>query len=615
MTHARFRAVLAGALLAGSAATAGDTVTSHGISAFGELKYPPDFAHFDYVNPDAPKGGTMSFRGVLASQTFDSLNLFILAGEPAQGLELIHDTLLVPSLDEPDAFYGQIAASIEYPEDRTWAIFNLRPEARFSDGEPIEADDVVWSLEALKTMGGPLYRLPLRDIESAEALGPHRVRFDFAEGAATRDLPTLAGSIDILPRHYYEEVAFDRSTLDPPVGSGEYLVDHVRPGQSIRYCRNPDYWGADLPVNVGDYNFDCYVYRYFADHNVSFEALKVGDYLFHEEYTSATWATQYDFPALERGWVVREVLPDERPAGAQGFWLNLRKPKFQDIRVRQAIGLMFNFEWTSATLFHGLYDRTDSFWENTTMQAEGLPEGEELAFLEQFRDRLDPAVFTEPAVTPPVNAADQQIGRGAIREASRLLDAAGWTVGDDGRRRNAAGEVLSIVFIDDQPTFERVILPFAANLRRVGIEARFELIDAAQMQERMEQFEYDAMGARYVLPMSPSVELRSIFGSAAAGDPGSPNLTGHADPAVDAMIDAVVAADSRETLEAQVRALDRVLRAKHIWVPNWSKGAHWIAHWDVFGRPERKPPFDRGDQLWWWDDDKHQALRAAGALP
>jgi microcin C transport system substrate-binding protein len=613
MRSRTFGAVLLG-LVAGMPAAAQETVVSHGISAFGELKYPPDFPHFDYVNPDAPQGGTMSFRGVLASRTFDSLNQFILAGEPAQGLELLYDTLLTPSLDEADAVYGQIAESLEYPETREWVIFNLRPEARFSDGEPLTAEDVVWTLEALQTMGSPYWRILLQDVEGAEALGPHRVRFDFAEGAATRDLPKVVGQLAILPRHYYETVAFDRSTLDPPVGSGEYVVDDVRPGQSVRYCRNPGYWGADLPVNAGTHNFDCYVYRYFADNTAAFEALKVGDYLFHEEFTSAIWATGYDFPALDRGWVVREVLGDDRSSGAQGFWMNLRREKLQDIRVREAIAMMFNFEWTNDTLFYGLYDRVDSFFENTPMQASGLPGEEELAVLSAHRDALPAEVFTEPAVVPPVADAGQQADRASVRAASRLLEEAGWTVGDDGLRRNRAGEVLTIEFVDDSPAFERIALPFVANLRRIGIDARFELVDAAQMEERQENFDFDIAIARIVLPLSPSVELRSVFGSAGRDAAGTLNLAGVADPVVDALIEEVIAADSREALDVRVRALDRVLRAKHIWVPNWFKGTHWIAYWDVFGRPDRKPLYDRGDQFWWWDEERYEALQAQGAL-
>ena len=495
-----------------AATSADEVVTSHGISAFGDLKYPADFPHFDYVNPDAPKGGTMSFRGTGGSQTFDSLNPFILKGEPAQGLGLLYDTLLASSADEPDAAYGLVAESLEYPPDRSWAIFNMRPEARFSDGTPLTAEDVVFTYETLLAKGSPSFKIILKDIESVEALDPHRVKFTFKPGVATRDLPALAGGLAILPKHYYATVEFDQSTLEPPIGSGAYVVDAVQPGKTIRYCRSPDYWGKDLPVNVGSNNFDCIVYQYFADNNASFEALKVGDYLFHQEYFSILWATAYDFPALEKGWVKREELDDNTPSGAQGYWFNLRRERFQDPRVREAIGLMFNFEWTNETLFYGLYSRTNSFFENSPMQAEGLPQGEELALLEEFRDQLPPEIFTEPAWTPPVNGKSQT-DRGAIRRASMLLDEAGWKVGADGMRRNADGETLSVEFVDDNASLERIINPYVANLRRIGVDATYNRIDPAQMQQRQEDFDYDILPARFSMSLSPSMELRQFFSS------------------------------------------------------------------------------------------------------
>jgi len=607
-------ALAVAAVLAAGGAQADAVITSHGISTFGDLKYPPDFPHFDYVNPDAPQGGTMSFRGTGASQTFDSLNAFILKGEPAQGLALLYDSLLIGSADEPDSAYGLIAESIEYPQDRSWVIFNMRPEATFSDGEPIEASDVVFTWQILLEQGAPTYKISLRDIETVEALDTHRVRFTFREDAAKKDLPALAGSLSILPEHYYETVAFDESTLDPPVGSGEYRVEAVAPGRSITYCKNPDYWGSDLPVNIGANNFDCYVYEYFADNTAAFEAFKVGEYLFHQEFFSVIWATGYDFPAVNKGWVVREELEDARPSGTQGFWFNLRREKFQDPRVREAIALMFNFEWTNETLFYGIYNRTDSFWENTeTMQAEGLPDGEERAVLEEFRDDLPEEVFTEPAYAPPTMGS-QQLDRSAIRRASRLLDEAGWTVGDGGMRRNADGQVLLIEYVDDNPSFERVVNPFIANLRRLGIDARYDQVDAAQMQQRQEDFDYDMVPGRFVMSLSPSLELRQLFSSDAADTPGSPNLSGIADPVVDALIEKVIDAEDRDTMEARVRALDRVLRAKQIWVPNWYSGKYLVAYWDVFGRPETQPPYARGDGYWWFDDAKSEQLRAEGAL-
>ena len=588
-------------------------IESHGISAFGELKYPSDFPHFDYVNPDAPKGGTISFRGTLASQTFDSLNYFILQGEPAQGIERIYDTLMVEAFDEPDSVYGLLAEKITYPVDRSWVIYTLRDGARFSDGEPVTADDVVFTIETLKENGRPAFRFTLDDVAGAEALSEREVRVTFNEDAQTRDLISQVGLIPIIPEHYYQTVDFTKSTLEPPVGSGAYVVDRVDAGRSVTYCRNPDYWGADLPVNVGKDNFQCYRYEYFADTTAAFEALKAGVYLFHEEFFSAIWATGYDFPALDKGWVKREVIEDNRPSGAQGFWFNLRRPHYQDRRVREAISLMFNFEWSNETLFYGLYERTDSFWEGSNMQAAGMAEGEELALLEAYRAELPETVFAEPAFSPPVSTT-RKTDRGHVREANRLLEEAGWFIGDDGLRRNAAGDVLSLKFIDDGPAFERIILPYVENLLVIGVDASFELIDAAEFQERRENFDYDIITTRFVLPLSPSVELRNLFGSKSADAPGSFNVSGVSDAVVDGLIEQIIAAEDRETLNTRVKALDRVLRDKIIWVPNWFKGTHWIANWDVFGRPETKPPYDRGIDFWWWEQEKYDALVAEGAL-
>lgn len=588
-------------------------IESHGISAFGELKYPAGFRHFDYVNPDAPRGGTISFRGTLASQTFDSLNYFILQGEPAQGIERIYDTLMAEAFDEPDSVYGLLAEKIAYPEDRSWVVYTLREGARFSDGEPVTADDVVFTIETLKENGRPAFRFTLDDVAGAEALNAREVKVTFNEDAQTRDLISQVGLIPILPRHFYETVDFTKSTLEPPVGSGPYVVARVDAGRSVTYCRNPDYWGGALPVNVGKDNFQCYRYEYFADTTAAFEALKAGVYLFHEEFFSAIWATGYDFPALDKGWVKREVIPDDRPSGAQGFWFNLRRPQYQDRRVREAISLMFNFEWSNETLFYGLYDRTDSFWEGSNMQAEGMAEGEELALLEAFRADLPGTVFTEPAQSPPVSTP-RKTDRTLVRRANLLLEEAGWIIGDDGLRRNAAGEVLKLTFIEDGPAFERIILPYVENLRLIGVDAAFELIDAAEFQERRERFDYDIITTRFVLPLSPSVELRNLFASRSADAPGSFNVSGLSDPVVDALIERVIEAEDRETLNTRVKALDRVLRDKIIWVPNWYKGTHWIAYWDVFGRPETKPPYDRGIDYWWWEQEKYDALVAAGAL-
>ncbi|MEM0937433.1 MAG: extracellular solute-binding protein [Pseudomonadota bacterium] len=596
-----------------AAAAEDDLITSHGISTFGILKYPPDFAHFDYVDPNAPKGGTISFQGTGASRTFDSLNYFILAGEPAQGLLRIYDTLLARAFDEPDAVYGLLAESVAYPPDRSYVIYTLREGATFHDGEPVKPTDVVFTLNTLREDGVPSYRILLDDVADARVLDARRVRVDFAEDAMTRDLAADIGQLPILPEHYYADVDFTRSTMEPPVGSGPFLIEDADPGRSITYCRDPEYWGADLPVNIGKDNFDCVVYEYFADRTAAFEALKSGEYVFHEEFSSAIWATGYEFPALENGWVVQEVLDNDTPSGTQGFWLNLRKEQFQDIRVRQAIGRMFNFEWSNEQLFYGLYDRTDSFFENTDLQAEGIPEGAELALLEEFRDQLAPEIFTEPAFVP-AQSAPRLGDRRAAREASNLLDAAGWVVGDDGIRRNADGEILSVEFVDDSPAFARIVIPYVENLERIGIQATWNLIDPAQMQQRQEDFDYDIAIARLVVGQNPSTELRAIYGSQSADAPGSFNLSGLADPVVDALIDRVIAAETREEMVTAARALDRVMRSMHIWVPQWSKGTHWLAFWDVFGRPPEKPAYARGDEYWWFDAEKFEAIQAAGGL-
>lgn len=603
----------AAALATGTGSLAEDVIRSHGISTFGELKYPPDFKHFDYVTPDAPQGGTMRWRGTGASSTFDSLNAFILKGEPAQGLGLLYDSLLTGASDDPDASYGLIASTIEYPADRSWVLFEMRPEARFSDGVPITAEDVVFTFETLRDKGDPQYRIMLQDVTSAEALDAHRVRFTFAEAAAKRDLPALVGGLSILPKHYYATVPFEESTMTPPVGSGKYVVAEAAPGRSIKYCRNPDYWGKGLPVNVGLSNFECYVYEYFADYTAAFEALKSGQYLFHEELFSKAWATEYDFAALRKGWVKTAEIPDARPAGTQGFWINLRRDKFSDPRVREAIAAMFNFEWSNKALMYDSYKRTTSFFENSPMAASGLPEGEELAVLERHRALIPPEIFTETAFVPPVYGP-QQLDRKAVRSASALLDAAGWTVGAGGLRQNAAGERLSIEIVDDSPSMERIITPFVDNLRRIGIDARFSMIDPAQMQERQKNFDYDLMPGRLVMSLSPSIELRTLYGSQGAAQPGTYNFSGVSDPGVDALIEEIISATTRDEMEARVRALDRVLRHMQIWVPHFSKASYWLAYWDVFGHPDTPPGYSRGDEAWWWDQAKYERLRAEGAL-
>ncbi|MEO1000189.1 MAG: extracellular solute-binding protein [Pseudomonadota bacterium] len=606
-------ALALGACLAAPALAEEEVITSHGLSAFNDLKYPEGFAHFDYVNPDAPKGGTFSTWGF---GTFDSLNPYILKGTPARYMGLTFDTLMQGSADEPDAQYGLLAESVEYPADRQWVIFTMRPEARFADGTPVTAHDVVFSFEVLRDEGRPSFRITFADFETVEALDDHRVKFTFRDGAATRDLPMTAGGIPVFSRAFYETREFGESSLEAPMGSGPYEVAEADAGRTVTFRRRDDYWAADLPVNVGAWNFDEIRIEYYADYTAAFEGFKGGGYDFREEFSSKIWANDYNFPAVEQGHVVRETLIDGTPSGTQGFWINMRRPIFQDARVREALGMAFNFEWSNATLFFDLYERTESFWQNSYLEASGAPTPGELELLEPFRDQLPPSVFEGEAVSPPTSSERRQIDRRMLRDAGELLDAAGWTVGDDGLRRNAAGEVLRIEFLNDSPTFDRVINPYVANLERLGVEAVNRRVDNAQAVEREKRFDFDITTRRYVMSLTPSgASLRTIFGSQSAEVEGSSNVAGLANPAVDALIDVIETAESREALNTAVRALDRVLRALHIWVPHWYKGTHHVAYRDVFGRPETLPPYSMGEMsIWWWDAEKAARLEAAGAL-
>ncbi len=602
------------AMVACAAPAFAEVTISHGYSAFGDLKYGPDFTHFDYANPNAPQGGTMSQRQLYGTPTFDSLNIFIIKGDSAPEIgHHVYDGLMVRAYDEPDAIYGLIAETIEYPDDLSYVAFNMRPEARFHDGEPVTAQDVVFTINALKTEGHPYYRNLLSDVLLVEAETDLRVRFDLAPGAGA--FPAEIAELPVLPEHFYDENPFDETWITRPLGSGPYEVDTLDAPRTITFCKDPDYWAADLPVNAGRNNFDCFAYEYFADDTVGLEAFAAGEYLMRVENRAASWATAYDFPAAQSGWVRQILLPDGRPSSAQGIWFNMRRPVLQDIRVRQALEYAFNFQWTNETLFYGTYKRSDSFFENTEMQASGVPESAELAILEEFRDQLPSEIFTEPAHVP-YDGGPSPRDRAALREASRLLDEAGWLAGDDGMRRNAAGQLLSLEFPDDSRSLERILVPFIENLQSLGIDVELELIDPSAWSERRESYDFDLSFTAWGVKVTPGAELRAFYGSRAAAARGSNNLTGLADPVVDALIEQVVAAETRDELVAATRALDRVLRSKHIWIGTWYLGTHRVAIWDVFGIPEEPAPYDfnRGVDFWWFDRDKYQTLVGAGAL-
>jgi microcin C transport system substrate-binding protein len=577
----------------------------HGLSVFGELKYPPDFAHFDYVNPNAPKGGRIALIGEGANRTFDSFQGYILKGSPAQRLDLLFDSLMARALDEPDAVYGLVAHSAEVAEDRMSVTFYLRPEARFADGSALTAHDVAFSIMALKDKGHPGYALALRGVDKAEVIDAQTVRFIFA-GGNVRDLPLIIAQMPIFSKAYYELRPFDETTLVPPLGSGPYEIADFKQGTFVTYRRRKDYWARDLPLMRGLYNFDEIRFEYYRDRTAELEALKAGNYDFREEFTSKTWATEYDIPQVRSGRIKRETLPDGRPGGAQGWFINLRREKFADVRVRKALNYAFDFEWSNKQLFYDLYKRTQSYFENTDLKAVGRPSPGELALLEPFRAQLPPEVFEEVYI-PPVSDGSGR-NREALRIAYNLLTEAGWVV-KDGRRVNAKGEPLVVEFIIDEPSFERVTAPFARNLRLLGIEVVQRRVDSAQYQNRRKTFDFDLYVARFILPPTPGIEMKNYWGSESAGAQGSNNLAGIADPVVDALTAKMLNATSREDLRTAARALDRVLRAGHYWVPHWYKNFHNIAYWDKFSRPASKPPFSRAViETWWFDPGKAQQV-------
>ncbi len=599
---------VAAVVLAVLVADAAQAQPRHGLSVFGELKYGPEFTHFGYVDPRAPKGGKLSLIGPVPRDSFDSFNNFILKGDPAQGLDLLFDSLMVRAMDEPDAVYGLVASAAEIAGDGMSVTFTLRPEARFADGSTLGAADVCDSFRLLKAHAIETIRITIRDVAACDVVDEASVRYRFA-GTRTRDLPTTVAVLPIFSKAYYATRDFAKSTLEAPLGSGPYAISRFKPGEFVAYGRRDDYWAKELPVNRGRYNFDEIRFEYFRERAAGFEALKAGILDLREEYTSRDWATAYDFPALKEGKVKQLTLPDETPSGAQGFFFNLRREAFKDIRVRQAFGLAFDFEWSNANLFFGLYRRTASFFELSPLKAEGAPAPGELALLEPLKPGLRPEVFA--AAEPPPESDGSGQDRRLLRQASQLLDAAGWHV-VDGFRRNARGEALKAEFLIESPIFERILGPYVRNLRILGIDASIRVVDDAQYQSRLENFDYDIVSSRFAAGLTPGDDLRIFFGSASANAPGSYNLSGVASPAIDALIDRVVEARSREDLNVAGRALDRVLRAEHFWVPNWHKGSFWIAAWDKFGRPAIKPRYDRGIVDTWWYDARAAAATGQG---
>jgi microcin C transport system substrate-binding protein len=587
----------------------------HGMSVFGDLKYPADFPHFDYVNPAAPKGGLFSLIPSVRAYnqsffTFNSLNAYILKGEGAQGMDMTFVPLMTRAGDEPDAMYGLAAKSVQISADKLTYRFTMRPEARFHDGSKLTAHDAAFSLTALKEKGHPLITQQLRDMVRAEAPDDATLLVTFAPKRA-RDVPLYVAGLPIFSQAYYSTRPFDESTLDEPLGSGPYKVGKYEVNRFIEYERVKDWWAADLPVNRGSYNFDVVRYEFYRDRDVAFEGFTGKNYLFREEFTSRVWATRYDFPAVKDGRVKRETLPDQTPSGGQGWFINTRRDKFKDPRVREALTYAFDFEWTNKTIMYGAYARTVSPFQNSDMVASGPPSPEELKLLEPFRGQVPDEVFGEPFVPPVSDGSGQD--RALLRKAQQLLQDAGLPI-KDGKRLLPNGEVLTIEFLLDEPSFQPHHATFIKNLGVLGIEAGIRLIDAVQYRARVEQFDFDITVQRLSMSATPGDSLRPYFSSQAAASNGSYNLAGVASPAIDALIDKAIAAETRADLTFACRALDRVFRAGRYWVPQWYRSTHPIAYWDEFGHPEKPARYAQGvgaPDNWWFDAAKAAKIEQA----
>jgi microcin C transport system substrate-binding protein len=606
----------AGALAAakfGSPAAAQDAAKNaerHGMSAFGDLGYPADFSHFKYINPTAPKGGSyseaVSSRGYNGSfLTFNSLNAYILKGEGAFGMDYTFAALMTRSGDEPDAMYGLAAKSVRISDNGLTYRFTMRGEAKFHDGTPLTAHDAAWSLTTLKEKGHPIITQQLRDFLGAEAPDDLTVMVRFAEKRA-RDVPLFVAGLPIFSKAYYEKQPFDQSTLEAPLGSGPYKVGRFDPGHFIEFERVKNWWGADLPVARGQYNFDVMRYEYYRDREVGFVGFTAKNYLFREEFTARTWATRYDFPAFNDGRVKRDQIPDATLSGAQGWFINTRLAKFKDRRLREALINAFDFEYTNKNIMYGAYRRTVSLFPNSPLMATGKPDAAELKLLEPFRGKVPDEVFGEPYVPPVTDGSGHDLR--LLRRAAQLLGEAGCPV-VNGRRMLPNGQPLIIEFLDDEPGLQPHHLPFIKNLGTLGIEATLRLVDPVQYRKRVEDFDFDITVDRLSFSSTPGDSLRTYLSSQAASIKGSQNHAGIADPAIDAMIERIIEAKTREDLTVACRALDRVFRAGRYWIPHWYLPAHRIAYWDVFSWPAEKPHYFRGvPETWWYDEAKAKKL-------
>ncbi|MFN3170815.1 MAG: ABC transporter substrate-binding protein [Hyphomicrobiales bacterium] len=584
-----------------SAFAQSNVTRSHGLSSFGTLALPADYSHFPHVNVDAPKGGTLSFQPGTRFMnqnfnTFNTLNGFVNRGDGAVRVELTFDGLMTATGDEVDSFYGALAQWVEYTDDGLTYDFKIRPEARFHDGSRVMASDIAWSMQTLAVQGHETLKPGLAPVESAEALEEDLLRVRFAEGRPRTAHLAILG-LPTFSRSFWDGKDFEASTLEPILGSGPYQVGNFEVGRFIEYDRVEDYWAADLPFARGTSNFGTIRINYYRDRDVAFEAFKAGEMNVRQESVSRLWATAYDFPRVESGEVVQSTIENERPGGAQGAYFNTRRDKFSDRRLRQAIGLLFDFEWTNERIFFGLYKRTQSMFQNAPYMAEGLPSEAELAILEPFRADLLPETFEEPYVPPTSDGSGSD--RQLLGEANRLMREAGWTL-DGGRRVNADGEQLAVEFLLAAQAFERIYSPMVQNMQRLGIDASLRIVDPTQYQSRINSFDFDVVGLNLAPNLTPGSSMRAIYGSQSANQPGAWNVAGIAVPAIDALIEMAESADTLDELYTVMSAMDRVLRPFHFWIPQWHSGAHWIAHEARIRRPESIPRFTLPIETHWW---------------
>lgn len=575
------------------ACTLAGAAPRHALTLYDEPpKYPAKFKHFEYANPDAPKGGVLRQAGF---GSFDSLNPFINKGVSAEDIGLIYDTLTTNSLDEPFTVYGLLAEKIERGPKNDWVRFYLRPQARFHDGQPVTAEDVAFTFETLISQGAPQYRAYYADVDKVVVEGKRQVRFDFKH-AGNRELPMILGQLPVLPKHWWAERDFTSGSLEPPLGSGPYRVERVQPGRSISYARVEDYWGRDLAVNRGLYNFDRLVFDYYRDNTVALQAFKAGQFDYWLETSAKNWATAYDIPAVHEGRLIKEEIPNYNPTGMQGFIFNIRRPLLQDRRVREALALLFDFEWTNRQLFNGAYFRTHSYFDNSELASSGLPGKDELAVLEPLRGQIPDEVFEKPFELPVTD------GNGIIREQQRrayqLLTEAGWHVEND-RMVDAQGKPVKLEFLLVQSEFERVLLPYKRNLADLGIELEIRRVDVSQYVNRLRSRDFDMIVSGFGQSNSPGNEQREYWHSVSADNPGSRNFIGLKDPAIDTLVEQLIAADTRQELITHTRALDRVLLWGHYVVPNWHIKTWRVAYWSHLAHPQVTPRQDIGLMTWW----------------